>query len=447
MLDNSIISVNYEYLNSILVKKETKKTKKSRFSSPNTRGIHIGFEVESKKALYKKSKVLSSKNSQEEDMSTLSPYTDKSTTVSDKSIKRLSITPEKSILGKRIAFPFMEGCNDIDNYSLLNYIHEGAYGAVYRARDNYTGKIHAIKKVKFLNEKEGFPITSLREINLLRSLNHENIINMKEVATSKNLEDIYLVMEYAEHEIRNLIQNYRYQFCMSEIKCLMKQLLKAVVYLHNQGIIHRDLKTSNLLYTEKGQLKVCDFGLSRKGTNGSYTPTVVTLNYRAPELLLGSETYTSAIDMWSVGCIFAELLLGEPFLKARGEMEQIDLIFRTMGTPTTSGWPGWKQLKFAGFFEGRNYPVNRFYEIFAGLSFGGGVYLSDDGIDLLEQMLIYDPSKRITAEEALRHPWFQETPLAKNPEEMPVFPATNDMARDVAKKKLFINNNKVVNCQ
>jgi len=126
-------------------------------------------------------------------------------------------------------------------------------------------------------------------------------------------------MEYAEHELRNLIQNYHYQFNISEIKCLMRQLLQAVDYLHKQGIIHRDLKTSNLLYNEKGQLKVCDFGLSRQGTNGAFTPTVVTLGYRAPEILLGSENYSSAIDMWSVGCIFAELLLGEPFFKDFGD--------------------------------------------------------------------------------------------------------------------------------
>jgi len=116
-----------------------------------------------------------------------------------------------------------------------------------------------------------------------------------------------------------------------------------------------------------------------------------------------------------------------------------------LGTPTTSDWPGWKDLKFAAFFEGRNYTVNTFYEIFAGLSFTGGVYLSDEGIDLLEQMFIYDPSKRITAAEALNHPWFEEGPIAKELEFMPRFPATNDTAREVSRKKLFINNNKVVN--
>jgi len=266
----------------------------------------------------------------------------------------------------------------------------------------------------------------------------------------KSLSEIFLVMDYADHELRHLLQSSRYNLSVSEIKCLLKQLLEAVSYMHSKDIVHRDLKTSNLLYTSEGVLKVCDFGLSRK-MNGSeaLTPTVVTLTYRAPELLLGCEKYTSAIDMWAIGCIFAELLLGEPLFKGRNEIEQIDSIFRTMGTPSTSSWPDWKQYKLAGLFENmkKNNGDDEFYSLFAGLSFNGGVYVSDDGIDLLEQLLTYNPEKRITASNALKHPWFQEQPLPCGIKEMPVFEnGTNEVERnnnfEVITKKLFTINNK-----
>jgi len=256
-------------------------------------------------------------------------------------------------------------------------------------------------------------------------------------------------MDYADHELRHLLQSSRYNLSVSEIKCLLKQLLEAVSYMHSKDIVHRDLKTSNLLYTGDGVLKVCDFGLSRKMSgSGSYTPTVVTLTYRAPELLLGCEKYTSAIDVWAIGCILAELLLGEPLFKGRNEIEQIDCIFRTMGTPSISSWPDWKQYKLAGLFENmKDNSGDEFYSTFAGLSFNGGVYVSDDGIDLLEQLLCYDPSKRITASTALKHPWFQEQPLACEIKEMPVFESgTNEVERnnhtEVMTKKIFAVNNK-----
>lgn len=238
----------------------------------------------------------------------------------------------------------------------------------------------------------------------------------------KSLDQIFFVTEYAEHELRDLIQTYNYQFSITEIKSLMKQLLQALAYLHSKDI---------------GLLKVCDFGLSRRmaGSNQSLTPTVVTLTYRAPELLLGCKNYTSAIDMWSVGCIFAELLQGEPLFRARSEMELIDVIFRTLGTPTTTSWPGWKELKFSHLFEGHDCKVNTLCNVFAGFAFGDeDNMITDSGMDLLDQLLVYDPAKRITAAEALKHPWFAEEPLPKDPKYMPVFPATNEAPRQLGRK-------------
>ncbi len=335
-----------------------------------------------------------------------------------------------SILGKRKQCPLVEGCNSIDNYERLNYIHEGVYGQVFRARDRITGEIFAIKKAKLTKEKEGFPITSIREINLLLGMKHPNIVNVKEVVTGSSLDHIFVVMEYVEHELKDMMEHTKYNFSTAEIKCLLKQLLQAIEYFQNHNIMHRDLKTSNLLYSNNGMLKVCDFGLARKflGTKRSYTPVVVTLWYRAPEVLLGCDTYTPAIDIWSVGCIFAEIVLKEPLLRAQTEIEMIDVIFKTLGNPTSTTWPGWKELKYAKNLQPKNYTGSKLREIFKTSC------LNENGLDLLSRMLYYDPVKRITATEALKHPWFKEGPPPQDIELMPTFPARNDTSRDTRKK-------------
>lgn len=159
---------------------------------------------------------------------------------------------------------------------------------------------------------EGFAMTSLREINILLQLQHDNILSIKEVVFGKHLNDIYLVMEYIEHELKMILDNKSPSFTISELKCLLKQLLSGINYLHRNWVMHRDLKPTNLLYSNKGILKICDFGMARKFghvTNHNFTKNVVTLWYRAPELLLGEQCYTNKIDIWSAGCIFAEMIL------------------------------------------------------------------------------------------------------------------------------------------
>lgn len=355
----------------------------------------------------------------------------------EKSIAESKISQENIITSKKKRSPLIEGCNSIDNYTRLNYIHEGVYGMVFRALDKHTGETYAIKKVKLSREKEGFPITSIREINLLLSMDHPNIVNVKEVAIGSNLEQIFVVMEYVEHELKDLMEHIKYTFSTSEVKSLMKQLLQAMEYIHNHNIMHRDLKTSNLLYSNKGLLKVCDFGLARKflGSKRSYTPVVVTLWYRAPEVLLGCDQYTPAIDMWSVGCIFAELILKDPLFKSQNEVEQISNIFKTMGTPTFSTWPGWKELKHARNLDFKQSLPNRLHEVFAKNTYTGDSCLSDKGLDLLNKMLYYDPAKRITATEALKHAWFKEGPPPQDIDLMPTFPAMNDISREQRKKR------------
>ena len=224
---------------------------------------------------------------------------------------------------KRPRVALLEGCRSIEGFEYLNKIDEGAYGVVYRARDKHSGDVVAIKKLKLEKEKEGFPITALRELSTLISLRHDNIINVKEVVYGSSLDKIYVVMEYLDHELKSILEDRKLSFSHGEIKCLVKQILEGLAFMHSRWIFHRDLKTSNLLYGNDGVLKICDFGLARKFANPlrPYTNLVVTLWYRAPELLLGTEIYSQAIDMWSVGCIMGELILKEPLLMGKGELD------------------------------------------------------------------------------------------------------------------------------
>ena len=197
----------------------------------------------------------------------------------------------------------LQGCRSVDEFEKLNHIDEGTYGVVYRARDKATGKVVALKKVKMAKEREGFPLTSIREINILLSLDHPNILNVSEVVVGKNIDSIFMVMEFMEHDLKGLLEDMRHPFSTAEVKSLMLQLLRGLAHLHDKWVFHRDLKTSNILYNNKGEVKICDFGLARAYGSPllAYTQLVVTLWYRAPELLLGEGIYSPAIDMWSMG--------------------------------------------------------------------------------------------------------------------------------------------------
>lgn len=232
-------------------------------------------------------------------------------------------------------YPAIQGCRSVSEFHILNHINEGTYGIVYRAKDKLTKDIVALKRLKMEREKEGFPITSLREINTLLKGQHPNIVTVREIVVGNSMDKIFIVMDYVEHDMKALIELMRSQnqsFTAAEIKCLLKQLLSAVAHLHDNWILHRDLKTSNLLLSNKGILKVGDFGLAREYGSPlkQYTPTVVTLWYRAPELLLGLRSYSTHIDVWSVGCIFGEFALMTPVFQGKTEIEQINRIFKVL---------------------------------------------------------------------------------------------------------------------
>lgn len=188
------------------------------------------------------------------------------------------------------------------------------------------------------NEKEGFPLTAIREIMILKRLNHKNIINLLEIVTSKPSEknkfrgNVYLVFEYMEHDLSGLISR-KYDFTLPIIKGIMKQILLGLEYLHENNIIHRDIKGANILLNNRGEVKLADFGLARLHNPDNrivkvYTNRVVTLWYRSPELLLGEHNYGPAIDMWSVGCVFVELLQGSPPFRGIIELLILLLIMR-----------------------------------------------------------------------------------------------------------------------
>ncbi|XP_040284167.1 cyclin-dependent kinase 11B isoform X7 [Bufo bufo] len=320
--------------------------------------------------------------------------------------------------------PALQGCRSVEEFQCLNRIEEGTYGVVYRAKDKKTDEIVALKRLKMEKEKEGFPITSLREINTILKAQHDNIVRVREIVVGSNMDKIYIVMNYVEHDLKSLMETMKQPFLPGEVKTLMIQLLRGVRHLHDNWILHRDLKTSNLLLSHAGILKVGDFGLARE--YGSplkpYTPIVVTLWYRAPELLLGAKEYSTAIDMWSVGCIFGELLTQKPLFPGKSEIDQINKIFKDLGTPSEKIWPGYNELPAVKKMTFSEYPYNNLRKRF-------GALLSDQGFDLMNKFLTYCPAKRITAEDGLKHEYFCETPLPIDPSMFPTWPAKSEQQR------------------
>lgn len=319
------------------------------------------------------------------------------------------------------------GSRSVDAFEKLEQIGEGTYGQVYMAREKDTGEIVALKKVRMDNEKEGFPITAIREIKILKKLKHDHVIRLKEIVTSKAQENnkykgsIYMVFEYMDHDLTGLSDRPGMRFTIPQIKCYMTQLLKGLHYCHSQGILHRDIKGSNLLIDNNGILKLADFGLARtygSNSNAQLTNRVITLWYRPPELLLGSNKYGPAVDMWSVGCIFAELLLGKPILPGKNEFEQLQLIFNLCGSPDETNWPGVSKLQWWQQFKPER-PLKRRLK---------DVYKSFDknALDLVEKMLTLDPAKRTSAKDALDHDYFWQDPLPCEPANLPKYESSHE---------------------
>jgi serine/threonine protein kinase len=290
----------------------------------------------------------------------------------------------------------------LDRYERIGKVGDGTYGVVYKARDKKTGGFVALKKIRLETEDEGVPSTAIREISLLKHLKHQNIVTLHDAIYERSR--LYLVFEYLDQDLKRHMDHTQGMLQPRLVKSYMFQLLKGMMFCHQRGILHRDLKPQNLLIDQQGNLKLADFGLARAVSVPVrlYTHEIVTLWYRAPEVLLGSSShgkYSSPVDMWSIGCIFAEMITKQALFPGDCEIDELYKIFRALGTPNDLVWPG--VSKFPNYKEKfPQWTPQPLSTIVPGAS--------PLALDLLQKMLIYEPSQRISARAALNHPYFSE---------------------------------------
>ncbi|XP_051863589.1 cyclin-dependent kinase 2 [Drosophila sulfurigaster albostrigata] len=285
----------------------------------------------------------------------------------------------------------------LDNFQQAEKIGEGTYGIVYKACNNQTGKDVALKKIRLEGESEGVPSTAIREISLLKNLRHKNVVELHDVVISGN--NLYMIFEYLNMDLKKLMDKKKDVFTPQLIKSYMYQIFDALNFCHTNRILHRDLKPQNLLVDTEGNIKLADFGLARAFNvpMRAYTHEVVTLWYRAPEILLGTKFYSTGVDIWSLGCIFAEMIMRRSLFPGDSEIDQLYRIFRTLSTPDESKWPGVTQLpdfkaKFPKW-EASNVP---------------SAIREHEAHELIMSMLCYDPNLRISAKNALLHAYFND---------------------------------------
>jgi len=332
-------------------------------------------------------------------------------------------------------------CNEPKDYEEIKTVGLGSFGRVFKAiykKDTKGQRLVALKKIKIF-EEEGFPVTALREILIMQKLNHKNILKLEEILYTQPKEknkkrgNVYLVFPYMDQDLSGVRMN-EISFNLSQIKYILYQIMSGIAYLHKCKIIHRDIKSSNILMNSKGEICIGDYGLARKDSkenNKNYTYKVVTLCYRAPELLLGSKEYGTEIDIWSAGCVFAELLTGNLLFYENGkEKDQINKIFSICGTPNEKNWPGITSLPNYKLFSQKTVYKNNLRE-----HFKDNKLIDDITFDLLNKLLELNPKKRITAEEALNHDFFKVEPLMCKPEELPKIDEFHEYQTEKDKKE------------
>ncbi|KAJ2919284.1 hypothetical protein MD484_g1074, partial [Candolleomyces efflorescens] len=293
------------------------------------------------------------------------------------------------------------------NYIQLEKLGEGTYATVYKGRSRTTNEIVALKEIH-LDAEEGTPSTAIREISLMKELKHVNIVRLHDVIHTET--KLVLIFEYCEQDLKKYMDQNgdRGALPPETVRSFMFQLLKGTAFCHENQVLHRDLKPQNLLINRKGELKLGDFGLARAfGVPvNTFSNEVVTLWYRAPDVLLGSRTYSTSIDVWSCGCIFAEMISGVPLFRGRDNQDQLLHIMRIIGTPSpaqfakickeTSIQPEIQPKQFP------NYPRMPFHQVLP--------KASPQALDLLDKLLKFDPAERISAADALAHPYFSSVP-------------------------------------
>lgn len=294
-------------------------------------------------------------------------------------------------------------------YERQEKIGEGTYGVVYKARDVITNATVALKRIRLDAEEEGVPCTAIREISLLKELRHKNIVQLLDVCHSERR--LTLVFEYLDMDLKKYLDRENGNLDAATIQRFMHHLIKAVGHCHERKVLHRDIKPQNLLISREKELKLADFGLGR--TFGipvrKLTPEVVTLWYRSPDVLLGSTQYGTPVDMWSVGCVFAEMATGTPLFAGKNDADQLLRIFRFLGTPNNLVWPSMNQYpNSTNMLSKPEFLQNLVAECDQELATSPGFEkLGPEGKDLLKKLLRYEQSERYSAAEALNHPYFE----------------------------------------
>lgn len=288
------------------------------------------------------------------------------------------------------------------SFQQLEKLGEGTYATVFKGRNRQNGELVALKEIH-LDSEEGTPSTAIREISLMKELRHDNIVALHDVIHTEN--KLMLVFEYMDKDLKKHMdaRGPHGQLDPMSIKSFMQQLLRGIAFCHENRVLHRDLKPQNLLINSKGQLKLGDFGLARAFgiPVNTFSNEVVTLWYRAPDVLLGSRTYNTSIDIWSAGCIMAEMYTGRPLFAGTTNDDQLQKIFRLMGTPSEVSWPGIS--KYPEYKTTFRVYATQDMRLFL-------PQIDPVGLELLGYMLQLRPEMRISAADALRHRWFQDLP-------------------------------------
>ncbi|KAH8394162.1 hypothetical protein KR215_001272 [Drosophila sulfurigaster] len=287
----------------------------------------------------------------------------------------------------------------MEDFEKIEKIGEGTYGVVYKGRNRLTGQIVAMKKIRLEADDEGVPSTAIREISLLKELKHPNIVCLEDVLMEENR--IYLIFEFLSMDLKKYMDSLPPEKHLDSqlVRSYLYQITNAILFCHRRRVLHRDLKPQNLLIDKNGIIKVADFGLGRSFgiPVRIYTHEIVTLWYRAPEVLLGSPRYSCPVDIWSIGCIFAEMATRKPLFQGDSEIDQLFRMFRILKTPTEDIWPGVTSLPdYKNTFPcwSTNQLTNQLKN------------LDGYGVDLIQKMLIYDPVHRISAKDILEHEYF-----------------------------------------
>jgi serine/threonine protein kinase len=300
----------------------------------------------------------------------------------------------------------------MERYTRLDKLGEGTYGIVYKGRDNKTGDLVALKMMKFPGD-DGIPAATLREISILKSISHPNVLGLRDVVNEPG--SLTMVSECMDTDLRRYLQSRHSKPIKADLLCsYVFQLLCGIFVLHTHRVIHRDLKPENLLLNRAGMLKISDFGLSRYVTlpHRQYSPNVVSVWYRAPELLFGKHIYDFAIDMWSAGIIVGEMVKGDTLFTGDSDIDQLDRIFSVLGSPTPDSLPNFEE--YVGLALPERPPVD-----LAAFLNCADLQL----IDLISRMLLINPKERISALNALKHPYFDK--VAKTTREICLPPQFN----------------------